>query len=63
MPPSPAIKKELFDYQQLVDTETGLTLQYYHFADPDTDEEIQTIECHYGYAVGDTDQLKIIRSL
>jgi hypothetical protein len=63
VPPTPAIKKELFDYQELVDKETGLVLQYYHFADPDTDEEIQTIECHYGFAIGDTAQLKIIRSL
>ncbi len=63
VPPTPAIRKELFDYQQLVDRETGLTLQYYHFADPDTDEEVQTIECHYGFAVGDAAQLKIIRSL
>jgi hypothetical protein len=63
VPPTPAIRKELFDYQQLVDKETGLTLQFYHFADPDTDEEIQTIECHFGYAVGDEAQLKIIRSL
>lgn len=60
VPPTPAIRKELFDYKEIVD-ESGLVLQYYHFADPDTDEEIQTMECHYGYGVGDAAQLKIIR--
>jgi hypothetical protein len=62
VPPTAAIRQKLFDYQELRD-ESGLVLQYYHFADEDTDEEVQTIECHYGFATGDTDQLKIIRSL
>jgi hypothetical protein len=67
VPPTPAIRKALFDYQELVDRDengngSGLVLQYYHFADPDTDEEIQTIECHYGFAIGDTAQAKIIRA-
>ena len=61
VPPAPAIKDQLFDYQELVD-ESGLVIQYYHFADPDTDEEVQTMECHYGYGLGDAAQLKIIRS-
>lgn len=61
VPPTPAIRKELFEYEELVD-ESGLVLQYYHFADPDTDEEVQTIECHYGFDVGDEAQLKIIRA-
>lgn len=61
VPPTPAIRQKLFDYQELVD-ESGLTLQFYHFADEDTDEEVQTIECHYGHGLGDAAQLKIIRS-
>lgn len=60
VPPTPAIRKDLFDYQELVD-DSGLVLQYYHFGDADTDEEVQTIECHYGYGIGDAAQLKIIR--
>lgn len=63
VPPTAAIRQQLFDYQELVDSETGLVLQYYHFADADTDEEVQTIECHYGYGIGDEAQLKIIREL
>jgi hypothetical protein len=63
VPPTAAIRQQLFDYQELRDDETGLILQYYHFADADTDEEVQTIECHYGWGLGDTAQLKIIRTL
>jgi hypothetical protein len=61
VPPTPAIRQKLFDYQELVD-DSGLVLQFYHFADEDTDEEVQTIECHYGHGLGDAAQLKIIRS-
>lgn len=61
VPPTPAIRDQLFDYQELID-DSGLVIQYYHFADPDTDEEVQTMECHYGYGLGDAAQLKIIRS-
>ena len=62
VPPTPAIREQLYDYQEMTDEESGLTLQYYHFADPDTDEEVQTIECHYGFGLGDTAQLKILRT-
>lgn len=62
VPPTDGIRQLLVDYQELRDKYTGLVLQYYHIAYPDTDQEVQTIECHYGYAKGDTDQLKIIRS-
>ena len=60
VPPTPAIRGQLFDYQELVD-DSGLVLQYYHFADADTDTEVQTIECHYGFGLGDAAQLKILR--
>lgn len=63
VPPTPAILHDLFDYQELVDEATGLVLQYYHFGDGDTDEEVQSIECHYGYGLGDANQLKIIRGV
>ena len=61
VPPTPAIMHNMFDYQELNDPDTGLTLQFYHFGDPDTDVEVQSIECHYGYGLGDSKQLKIIR--
>ncbi len=63
VPPTPAMRKEIFEYEELVDEETGLTLQYYHLAYADTDEEVQTIECHYGYNFGDGAQLKILRGV
>ncbi len=59
VPPTPAIRGDLFDYQELVD-DSGLVLQYYHGADANTDQEYQTIECHYGFGLGDAAQLKLI---
>lgn len=59
VPPTPAIRGDLFDYQELVD-ESGLVVQFYHGADGNTDQEYQTIECHYGYGLGDAAQLKLI---
>lgn len=60
VPPTPAILDDLHDYQELVD-DSGLVLQYYHKGYGDTDEEVQTIECHYGFGLGDSAQIKIIR--
>jgi hypothetical protein len=59
VPPTDGVRRNLVDYQELRD-DSGLVLQYKRIAYEDTDEEVQTIECHYGYAVGDTAQLKII---
>jgi hypothetical protein len=59
VPPTDAIRGDLFDYQELVD-DSGLVLQFYHGADGNTDQEYQTIECHYGFGLGDSDQLKLI---
>lgn len=58
--PTAAIREALYDYEEITDAETGLTLQYYHIGYPDTDEEVQTIECHYGFEIGDTAQAKLI---
>lgn len=61
VPPTPAILSDLHDYQELVD-DSGLVLQYYHKGYGDTDQELQSIECHYGFGLGDAAQLKIIRN-
>ena len=62
VPPTEGVQKFLVEYEELVDEDSGLVLQYRRIAYPDTDEEVQAIECHYGYGLGDIAQLKIIRS-
>ena len=59
--PTDGVREKLVDYREVTD-ESGLTLQYRRLAYEDTDEEAQAIECHYGYEMGDADQLKIIRA-
>lgn len=61
VPPTDGVREKLVDYREITD-DSGLTLQYKRFAYEDTDEEAQSIECHYGFEPGDTAQLKIIRA-
>ncbi len=61
VPPTDGVRKKLVDYQELSD-ENGLTIQYRRIAYDDTDEEVQAMEVHYSFEVGDAAQLKIIRS-
>lgn len=58
--PSEAMRKLLADYRLVDDRDSGLRLEYKHLVYPDTDEEVQVIECHYGYALGETAALKRI---
>ena len=58
VPPSDGVRQLLVDYQQVTDPDTGATLEYKRIAYPDTDEEAQFIEAHYGYAVGEAAALK-----
>lgn len=60
VPPTAAIRSDLFDYRIVNDQSSGAVLEYKHLADGDTDEEIQVIECHYGFDLGETDALKPI---
>jgi hypothetical protein len=59
VPPTDGIRQKLVDYQELTD-DSGLVLQYRRIAYDDTDEEVQAMEVHYGYALGDAAQLKLI---
>jgi hypothetical protein len=60
--PSAAMRTQLADYRIVNDPESGIALEYKHLVYPDTDEEVQVIEAHYGYATMDTDALKIVRN-
>lgn len=58
--PSGAMRQQLADYRIVEDDESDLVLEYKHLVYPDTDQEVQVIECHYGYALGETAALKPI---
>lgn len=58
--PSNALRAQLADYRIVDDEESDIVLEYKHLVYPDTDQEVQVIECHYGYAVGETAALKPI---
>ncbi len=57
---TPAMRRELYDHQIVTDKASQIVLEYRHYADADTGEEIQVIECHYGVGIGDTAALKIV---
>lgn len=59
--PSAAMMKQLADYRIVTDG-NGLSLEYKHLVYPDTDEEVQVIEAHFGFDLMDTAALKIIRN-
>lgn len=61
VPPSAAMMTNLADYQLVTDQESGLSLEYKHLVYPDTDEEVQVIEAHYGFGVMEAAGIKIIR--
>lgn len=58
--PTAAIRSLLADYRIVEDSYAGIVLEYKHIAYPDTDEEVQVIECHYGDALGETAAMKLI---
>lgn len=58
--PSEAMRKQLADYRIVEDEDSEITIEYKHLVYPDTDEEVQVIECHYGYEYGETAALKPI---
>lgn len=60
VPPSEAMRGQLADYRIVDDEDSDIVLEYKHLVYPDTDEEVQVIECHYGYALGETAALKPI---
>lgn len=60
--PAPSVMKTLSEYSYISDPDTGLTLEYRAWGDPDSDTSKEVIECNYGFAVGETAALKRIIS-
>ncbi len=59
-PSEKMLRGNLVDYRLVEDDESDIVLEYKHLVYGDTDQEAQFIECHYGYAVGETAALKPI---
>ena len=60
--PAPGVRSHLNAYEVAVDPETGLTIEYRSWGDPDTDTEKSVIEVNYGFALGHAAALKRIVS-
>jgi len=60
--PAPEVMMELTDYRAQSDDDIGITIEYREWGDPDSDTVKRTIECNYGYALGETAALKRIVS-
>jgi hypothetical protein len=58
IPPAEEVAQVLTAYRKYVDKDTLLTLEYRAWGDPNSDSVKRVIECSYGSAKGDTDQLK-----
>jgi len=61
VPPAGALAS-VINYSSVTDPETGLTVEYRSWADPDTDSTRDVIEVNYGYARGDAAAIKRIVS-
>jgi hypothetical protein len=58
--PAPGVRAQLSDYRTVSDPQTGITLEYRAWGDPDTDTAKAVIECNYGYNFGQAEALKRI---
>jgi hypothetical protein len=58
--PPPAVRRHLAEYSTFTDPDSGLTLEYRVWGDPDTDKQKEVIECNYGYNVLEAAALKPI---
>lgn len=56
--PAEEVKDNLSDYRIITDPDTGLSLEYRSWGDPNSDTARRVIEVNYGYAKGDAAQLK-----
>ena len=56
--PEPRVMNALENYDKFTDDETGITLEYREWGDPDIDTGKETLEANYGYDVGEEDALK-----
>lgn len=60
--PAPGVLAVLSDYRVVVDSETGIMLEYRAWGDPDTDSFKEIIEANYGYKLAYAAGLKRIVS-
>lgn len=60
--PAAEVLSNMTGYDIVTDADTGLTLEYRSWGDPDTDTVKRVIECNYGYAKGETAALYRFKS-
>lgn len=60
--PAESVRKALSAYEQVVDPETGIYIEYRAWGDPDSDSHKEVIEVNYGYAKGEAAAIKRIVS-
>ena len=60
--PAPAVRQQLAEYSIITDPDSGLSLEYRVWGDPDTDKQKEIIECNYGFAKLEPAALKRIAS-
>ncbi len=58
--PTPEVRNQLTSYELMSDEETGITIVYRAWGNPDMDQSRGIIEMTYGYAKGETEALKRI---
>jgi hypothetical protein len=58
--PAPAVRNTLMEYSIVTDPDSGLSLEYRVWGDPDSDKAKEVIECNYGFEAGETAALKRI---
>lgn len=56
--PPEAVKQRLTQYEVVTDPDTGISIEYRVWGDPDSDTEKRVLECNYGYAKGEAAALK-----
>lgn len=56
--PAPEVMANLVAYEVYTDDETGISIEYRAWGDPDSDTAKRTIEVNYGFAKGETAALK-----
>lgn len=59
-PSEKMLQGNLVDYRVVEDDDSDIVLEYKHLVYGDTDQEVQVIECHYGYEYGEAAALKPI---
>jgi hypothetical protein len=60
--PPASVRKLLVDYRVTTDPDTGISLEYRQWGDPDFDMDKRVIECNYGFNKGEGSALLPIRS-